>query len=436
GDGLISGTIDGTLTQYYHSDGMGSVRGLSDSSGAMTDSYSYDAYGMLTGSSGASANPYRYRGEQFDSDLDAYYLRARSYQPGTGRFLTTDPVEGMQGDPLSAHRYLYAYNDPIGNLDPSGKITLQEMGESVAIVGLMSAIVSSSFAIAAEIESTGATLADVLPDAGLVGVSLFNVDIRVIDVLDKILGGFSPGYAVLMPKMSVGANLDVIFSLASAQIGVYLSPFVGGSWEVGLSSFEPTLLRASAGDLYHGGIHNLWNVDEYGGWGVGVNVGGGGQTLTLLSSVPASGNFHGVVHPTLDDVAKAFGPSVPSGTAISAGSVVPGGESADLFSIGFSIGLSKRFQQLRLAFESPYDVALYWSATEMALLALAVRNNDPVALFGSITVMSWPMTIAKCKLAWNKHYSRIERDDYSIEKRQSTHNRPPGYRSGSYHLRY
>ncbi len=77
GDALISGTIDGTLTQYYHTDGMGSVRGLSDSSGAMTDRYSYDAYGMLTGNSGASANPYRYRGEQFDSDLDAYYLRAR-----------------------------------------------------------------------------------------------------------------------------------------------------------------------------------------------------------------------------------------------------------------------------------------------------------------------------------------------------------------------
>ena len=57
GDGLISSTIDGTLTQYYHADGMGSVRGLSDSAGVMTDRYSYDAYGMLTGSSGASANP-------------------------------------------------------------------------------------------------------------------------------------------------------------------------------------------------------------------------------------------------------------------------------------------------------------------------------------------------------------------------------------------
>ncbi len=35
------------------------------------------------------ANPYLYRGEQFDADLSAYYLRARYYQAATGRFLAT-----------------------------------------------------------------------------------------------------------------------------------------------------------------------------------------------------------------------------------------------------------------------------------------------------------------------------------------------------------
>ncbi|MCP4375757.1 MAG: hypothetical protein GY794_06225 [bacterium] len=86
GDGLISGTIDGTLTQYYHTDGMGSVRGLSDSSGAMTDRYSYDAYGRLFDSSGASANPYLYRGEQYDADLDAYYRGRGIISRGRGDF--------------------------------------------------------------------------------------------------------------------------------------------------------------------------------------------------------------------------------------------------------------------------------------------------------------------------------------------------------------
>ena len=32
-----------------------------------------------------------YRGEQYDSDLGLYYLRARYYNPVTGRFLSRDP---------------------------------------------------------------------------------------------------------------------------------------------------------------------------------------------------------------------------------------------------------------------------------------------------------------------------------------------------------
>ena len=39
---------------------------------------------------------YLYRGEQYDSDLGLYYLRARYYNPQTGRFLSRDPEEGVQ----------------------------------------------------------------------------------------------------------------------------------------------------------------------------------------------------------------------------------------------------------------------------------------------------------------------------------------------------
>ncbi len=99
---------------------LDSVRDLSDSSGAMTDRYSYDAYGMPLAGSGASSNPYRYRGEQYDSDLDAYYLWAQYYQPGTGRFLVTDPEEGFMTEPMSLHRYMYGNSSPLNYSDPSG----------------------------------------------------------------------------------------------------------------------------------------------------------------------------------------------------------------------------------------------------------------------------------------------------------------------------
>jgi YD repeat-containing protein len=57
GDALISAATEGS-THYYHTDGLGSVRHLSDASGALTDSYTYDAYGLLTTSSGATVNPF------------------------------------------------------------------------------------------------------------------------------------------------------------------------------------------------------------------------------------------------------------------------------------------------------------------------------------------------------------------------------------------
>jgi len=52
--------------------------------GTITDTYNYDAFGNLITSTGSTPNNYLYRGEQWDSDLSLYYLRARYYNPMTG----------------------------------------------------------------------------------------------------------------------------------------------------------------------------------------------------------------------------------------------------------------------------------------------------------------------------------------------------------------
>ena len=105
---------------YFVSDGQESVRQLTDSSGEVTDSYFYDAWGKgLLGGSGNTANPFRYTGQQLDSD-GRYYLRARFYDPGNGRFLSHDPLMGRDSDPVSMHRYLYGGVDGINAVDPSG----------------------------------------------------------------------------------------------------------------------------------------------------------------------------------------------------------------------------------------------------------------------------------------------------------------------------
>jgi len=101
--------------------GGGSVRQLTNLAGAVTDTYNYDAFGNLLNSTGATPNNYRYRGEQYDSDLGLYYPRARYYNPATGRFMSRDPEDGYANDPASLHKYLYANGDPVNLADPTGR---------------------------------------------------------------------------------------------------------------------------------------------------------------------------------------------------------------------------------------------------------------------------------------------------------------------------
>jgi RHS repeat-associated protein len=88
-----------------------------------TDSYEYDAYGNEFTVSGTTPNEMMYRGEQYDSDLGLYYLRARYYNPLTGRFMSRDPEDGNQYDPATLHKYLYADGNPVDLIDPTGRAT-------------------------------------------------------------------------------------------------------------------------------------------------------------------------------------------------------------------------------------------------------------------------------------------------------------------------
>ena len=116
--------IQGAWTpSFYEYDGAGSVRQLTNLAAnvTVTDTYEYDAFGNAINKTGATPNNYLYRGEQYDPDLGLYYLRARYYNPATGRFLSVDPLadEGQR-------RYQYAAANPVDGMDPNGSEALIE----------------------------------------------------------------------------------------------------------------------------------------------------------------------------------------------------------------------------------------------------------------------------------------------------------------------
>ncbi|MHC8365317.1 RHS repeat-associated core domain-containing protein [Pseudomonas sp. ZT5P21] len=101
---------------YYQLDHLGTPQELTDYSGEIMWSAKYRAYGNLAALDIAEIdNPLRFQGQYFDAETGLHYNRHRYYNPGTGRFLTPDPIKLAGG----LNNYQYVPN-PTGWVDPLG----------------------------------------------------------------------------------------------------------------------------------------------------------------------------------------------------------------------------------------------------------------------------------------------------------------------------
>ena len=121
---LISMTNPRGKEFYYHYDGLGSVRSLSDGKESIKAIYSYDAFGQIRKELGHVDNDFLFTGEQMDDETGLIYLRARYYDPSTGRFITKDPFAGFISDTQSLNRYSYVKNNPGNFIDPFGLLEI------------------------------------------------------------------------------------------------------------------------------------------------------------------------------------------------------------------------------------------------------------------------------------------------------------------------
>lgn len=113
--GLPLEQIAGKTASYYHQDRIGSTRATTSSNGSVTATYTYDAYGNVTSSTGTLTNPFQYAGQYTDSESGLQYDRARYYDASVGGFLSRDTALGTTRQP-----YAYAGNSPNNSSDPTG----------------------------------------------------------------------------------------------------------------------------------------------------------------------------------------------------------------------------------------------------------------------------------------------------------------------------
>jgi RHS repeat-associated protein len=98
----------------------------------------YAPFGTLLWQQGTAPAPWGFAGEMQDP-TGLIYLRARWYDPATGRFLTRDPLLGVPSVPASLNPYVYALNNPVLYTDPSGEFIvplLLAVGAGAAIGGV------------------------------------------------------------------------------------------------------------------------------------------------------------------------------------------------------------------------------------------------------------------------------------------------------------
>ena len=118
-------------TTSLGTDLLGSVRLATDPTGATIGAGAYDAWGnarAYAGPDGATrlaglqaAVPFGYAGQQYDAGPGTYAMRARTYDPGQGAFLSADPHQPDDSLPITANPYEYAGQQPTSITDPSGQ---------------------------------------------------------------------------------------------------------------------------------------------------------------------------------------------------------------------------------------------------------------------------------------------------------------------------
>lgn len=262
---LLSGTLDEVFTRTdgngplsYLRDALGSTQALTDSTGAIQQQYTYDPYGSTSTSGNSTSNSYEFTGRETDA-TGLYYLRARYYNPTTGRFLSEDPAGFRAGINL----YAYVYDSPVVFTDPSGKDAI-----SGAITGAI----------------FGALGADNAGDA----------------LGGAIAGGIAGGIAgaFLPPGPLTGAAAAAAGDLAGQELGNMLN---GESLSnVNGGEIAGSALAGATGGLFGQGLNALGASAELEGpaldWGSDIasgNLGLVGGLLGKMLGNPPGGNAGG-----------------------------------------------------------------------------------------------------------------------------------------------
>ena len=105
---LTSEPASASTVYYHHLDHLGTPQALTDEHGTIAWQAHYLPFGHTMETITDIDQPIRFPGQFVDAAAGAIYNYQRWYEPGTGRYLTSDPI-GLDG---GLHTYAYSLNNP------------------------------------------------------------------------------------------------------------------------------------------------------------------------------------------------------------------------------------------------------------------------------------------------------------------------------------
>ncbi|QQR72314.1 MAG: RHS repeat-associated core domain-containing protein [Holophagales bacterium] len=229
------------MPDYYHADHLGTPRLITNSRHERVAQPNYYPFGeeVTTTGNQQTIDDKKFTGHQRDTlgtpgvadDID--YMHARFYSPLLGRFLSTDPVLGMQQNPQSWNRYSYAHGNPVNYLDANGETPLAVVGAGVgAAFGALGSIGAQLYqGTELNWQDVGAAAAGGFVAGGLAGLTLGAsalaeaglATVATVNGVSSVVGGAvtrsldsSDSSSALDPK---AAGLDCGTSALGAGIG-------------------------------------------------------------------------------------------------------------------------------------------------------------------------------------------------------------------------
>ena len=126
----VKGRETASGVYYYHNDHLGTPQMMTDNQANLVWQANYTPFGEANIVVETVTNNIRFPGQYYDEESELHYNYFRDYDPELGRYTQSDPI-GLVG---GINTYGYAYQNPVMNYDPDGRLVLNLLSGGVGAI--------------------------------------------------------------------------------------------------------------------------------------------------------------------------------------------------------------------------------------------------------------------------------------------------------------